>query len=80
MTSSTEPSETIQNTSTVDTPTDVVETDTAEKPVNGVDEEASASENKAGKRKRSTKKGIEIDETSNNISNGRPKRALPKRK
>jgi hypothetical protein len=78
MTSSTEPSETIQNTSTVDTPADVVETDTAEKPVNGVDEEAS--ENKAGKRKRSTKKGIEIDETSNNISNGRPKRALPKRK
>jgi hypothetical protein len=56
--------------------TDVELINPDETPVNGLDEPST--ETKAGKRKRSTKKGVETDET--NISNGRPRRTLPKRK
>jgi hypothetical protein len=56
--------------------TDVEPTTTEETPVNGMEE--SSTETKGGKRKRSTKKQIETDEA--NISNGRPRRTLPKRK
>jgi hypothetical protein len=72
MISSTEQTETVANTSIMDTSTDI-----EGQPVNGIDEESTGTDNKASKRKRSTKKAIEpID----NISNGRPKRNLSKRK
>jgi hypothetical protein len=74
MTSSTEQTETVANTSTMDTSEDFVIIDTEEKSVNGVDE---AIENKVGKRKRSTKKAVE---SIDNLPNGRPKRNLSKRK
>jgi hypothetical protein len=74
MTSSTEQTETVANTSITDTSGDFVIIDTEEKSVNGVDE---AIENKAGKRKRSTKKAVE---SIDNLPNGRPKRNLSKRK
>jgi hypothetical protein len=76
MTSSTETTEGVANTSAMDTSADNVTTDIEEKQVNGADEDLTAAENKAGKRKRSTKKAVEqID----NVSNGRPKRNLSKR-
>jgi hypothetical protein len=56
--------------------TDVEPTINEETPLNGIEE--SSTETKVGKRKRSTKKQVENDET--NISNGRPRRTLPKRK
>jgi hypothetical protein len=65
----------------MDTSTDVVvPTDAEDTPMNGVEEQASepSADTKTGKRKRSTKKGAEIDET--NIPNGRPKRTFSKRK
>jgi hypothetical protein len=77
MTSSTEQSETVAQTSTMDTSADVVTANAEEKPVNGTDEEQTASDNKVGKRKRSTKKVVE---NTDNISNGRPRRTLSKRK
>jgi hypothetical protein len=76
MTSATEQAETVANTSAMETSADVVPVDVEEKSVNGVDEESSAIENTAGKRKRSTKKAVE---TIENPSNGRPKRNLSKR-
>ncbi len=77
MTSSTEQTETVTYTSAMDTSADFGTTDAEEKPVNGVDDESTAIENKAGKRKRSTKKVVEpVD----NLPNGRPKRNLSKRK
>jgi hypothetical protein len=77
MTSSTEQSETVANTAAMDTSGDVVTTNTEEKPINGTDEEQTAGDNKAGKRKRSLKK---VAENTDNITNGRPRRTLPKRK
>ena len=78
MTSSTEQTETVtKNTSTMDTSADIVEVEIEEKPVNGVDEEPTDTDNKAGKRKRPTKKFVEPTES---ISSGRPKRNLSKRK
>jgi hypothetical protein len=56
--------------------TDVEAAATEETPVNDVEE--ASMETKGGKRKRSTKKPVESDET--NISNARPRRTLPKRK
>ncbi len=61
----------------MDTSTSDVEPMTIEEtPINGVEEQSTDA--KGGKRKRSTKKSVETDET--NISNGRPRRTLPKRK
>jgi hypothetical protein len=48
---------------------------TDEAPVNDVEE--AVAETKASKRKRSTKKPVETDESS--VSNSRPRRTLPKR-
>ena len=80
MTTSTEQTETVTNNpSAMDTSTDIVATETEEKPVNGgggADEEATDTENKASKRKRSSKKVVE---TTESISTGRPKRNLSKR-
>lgn len=71
-----EQSEPVSKMDTSDT--DVVEpTPVEETPVNGV-EESTTEEKSAGKRKRSTKKTVENDEAT--ISNGRPRRTLPKRK
>jgi hypothetical protein len=56
--------------------TDVELTNPEERSANDVDEPST--ETKTGKRKRSTKKAVETDET--NMSNGRPRRTLPKRK
>jgi hypothetical protein len=73
MTSSTELTEGVANTSAMDTSADIVTTDIEEKQINGADEDPTT----AGKRKRSTKKAVEqID----NVPNGRPKRNLSKRK
>ncbi len=77
MTSSTEPTETVTKTSAMNTSADVVSAEAEEKPMNGIDEDPTETENKVGKRKRSTKKVVESVE---NISNGRPKRNLSKRK
>jgi hypothetical protein len=56
--------------------TDAEPINTEETSVNGIEEPST--ETKTGKRKRSTKKQVETDETT--ISNGRPRRTLPKRK
>jgi hypothetical protein len=56
--------------------TDLEPTTTEDTLANGVEE--SSTQIKGGKRKRSTKKAVETDET--NISNARPRRTLPKRK
>lgn len=77
MTSSTEQTETATNVpSAMDTSTDAVATEVEEKPVNGTDEDGNDTENKASKRKRSTKKVVESTES---ISTTRPKRNLSKR-
>lgn len=79
MTTSTEQTETVASASAMDTSAELVTPDTEEKQANGVDEEeeTTTTESKVGKRKRSTKKAAEqVD----NISNGRPKRNLSKRK
>ncbi|CAF0924621.1 unnamed protein product [Adineta steineri] len=55
--------------------TDIEVINAEETPVNGAED--SSAETKPGKRKRSTKKPVETEET--NISNGRPRRTLPKR-
>lgn len=77
MTTSTPQSENATNTSVVEASNDVQMADTEEKSVNGMDEESATNDNKTGKRKRSTKKTVEVTE---NISNARPKRSLQKRK
>lgn len=78
MTSSTEQTETATESTAMDTSVDVaapsVQTD--DKPVSSNGEEQTDTENKVGKRKRSTKKVVETGET---IANGRPKRNLSKR-
>lgn len=56
--------------------TDVEATPTEETSVNGIEEPST--DTKANKRKRPSKKPVETDETS--ISNGRPRRTLPKRR
>jgi len=80
MTSSTEQTETTVEPTAMDTSAEIaapaVETD--EKPVNGNEEEQIETENKGGKRRRSTKKVVET--TGETIANGRPKRNLSKRK
>jgi hypothetical protein len=76
MTSSTEQSESVANASSVDTSANVVTSNPEQKPVNGVDEEDTTTENNTGKRKRSTKKVVE---STDNQFNGRPKRSLSKR-
>ncbi|CAF1261535.1 unnamed protein product [Rotaria sp. Silwood1] len=76
MTSSTQHSETVANTSVGDASADVYMTNSEENQINGIDEESTTNENKTGKRKRSTKKSLEPTE---NIPNGRPKRTLSKR-
>ncbi|UJR37681.1 hypothetical protein I4U23_030376 [Adineta vaga] len=77
MTSSTEQTESVANTSTVETAADNITENTEVKPVNGADEEAMiTTENSTGKRKRSIKKVVE---NTDSISNGRPKRTLSKR-
>jgi hypothetical protein len=77
MTSLTEQTEPVTNTSAMDTANDIIPGEFDEKPVNGTDEEPTETESKASKRKRSTKK---VAESVENISNGRPKRNLSKRK
>jgi hypothetical protein len=79
MATSTEQTETVTVTdaSAMDTSTDIVPTEVEEKPVNGTDEDTTETDNKASKRKRSLKKVVESTE---NISNGRPRRNLSKRK
>lgn len=77
MTSSTATSEAIANTSTAESSADEQMINTEEKQTNGIDEEANISDTKTGKRKRASKKTTEVTE---NISNGRPKRTLSKRK
>lgn len=56
--------------------TDVEAAPTEETPGNGMEE--TSTDTKASKRKRPSKKPVETEET--NISNGRPRRTLPKRK
>lgn len=56
--------------------TDAEAAPTEETPMNGVEE--ATTDSKASKRKRPSKKPVETEETS--ISNGRPRRTLPKRK
>ena len=77
MTSSTEQTETVANPSAIDTSTDVVPANPEQKPVNGNDEEPTAAESNATKRKRSTKKAVE---TTDSVPNERPKRTFSKRK
>lgn len=74
--SATSTEQTVMNTSTMDTSNDIIPIEIEEKPVNGTDEDTTETDNKASKRKRSTKKVVESNE---NISNGRPKRNLSKR-
>ncbi|CAF1370201.1 unnamed protein product [Rotaria magnacalcarata] len=76
MTTSTQQSVAAANTSVVEAPNDVEMADSEEKPINGNEEESTSSDNKAGKRKRSTTKASEATKT---IPNGRPKRSLQKR-
>ena len=84
MATSTEQTETVTvppvpEASEMDTSADIVPVETEEQqPVNGTDEDTAETDNsKASKRKRSSKKVVEPTE---NISNGRPKRNLSKRK
>jgi hypothetical protein len=77
MSAATSTEQTVMNTSTMDTSNDIIPIEIEEKPVNGTDEDTTETDNKASKRKRSTKKVVESNE---NISNGRPKRNLSKRK
>ena len=79
MTSSTEQTETLVNSTPMDTSAEISTVNTEEKPIDGVDETASTEENKTGKRKRATKKPIETEEAANSISNSRPRRTLTKR-
>jgi hypothetical protein len=76
MSAATSTEQTVMNTSTMDTSNDIIPIEIEEKPVNGTDEDTTETDNKASKRKRSTKKVVESNE---NISNGRPKRNLSKR-
>lgn len=84
MTSSTEPSEPVASTASVEAAVDDVPAAAAAdaKPVNGADDEPTnttaepEAESTSSKRKRSTKKVVENTES---ISNARPRRTLTKR-
>jgi hypothetical protein len=78
--SATEPTETIADTSAMDTSNDIVTAPVDDKTVNGVDESNALGDSKTSKRKRPSKKATETEDISSSLSNGRPKRTLSKRK